>query len=193
MSGAPNQRRMTQAEMAFTSVEAGKRAERRASLLERRLAVAEDRMAEQDRTISELASSLQDASDTISAFHVVLKELQEQTGKGVEQVLTGLDARVGEVEKFAGAGTSISQYVSETLAPRLQASEDRLSRIQDQLLENAQDREFLAGRIQALETKPRRGRPLGSKNKPKVENPPAEDGVNSPQGGDSSNSEASDA
>jgi len=216
MSGAPNQRRMTSAEMGYTAVEAGKRAERRAALLERRIAMAEDRMAEQDRTISELASGLQDASDTISAFHVVLKELQEQTGKGVDAVLTGLDSRLAQLAQDMDAFTTNHEHRLDDLEAHDRKdtlSEDRLSRIQDQLLENAQDREFLAGRIQALEAKPRRGRPLGSKNKPKVQamsaagatqaeakanlqskidKASAENGENAVQAGDSSNPEASD-
>jgi len=165
MSGAPNQRRMTQAEMAFTSVEAGKRAERRASLLERRLAVAEDRMAEQDRTISELASGLQDASDTISAFHVVLKELQEQTGKGVEQVLTGLDSRLMQLAQDMDAFTA----AHERRLGDLESMRPRYQKFFDVLIEDMPT-------ISQLQRKG--GRPLGSKNKPKVENPPAEDGEN---------------
>ena len=176
MSGPPGHKTFSTAELGFLSSQAAQRAEARTVALEARLAQTEARLAEQDRLISELASGFRQASDTISALSVVVKELQEAGFKGVDQVLTGLEARLDEVEKSAGAGVSISQYVSETLLPRLDQSEASVPSIAAHIQ--------LERRIAALEAKPKRGRPKGSKNKPKsppvVEQQSAEMDENAP-------------
>ena len=101
MSGPPGHKTFSTAEMSFLSSQAAQRAEARTVNLEARLAQTEARLAEQDRLISELASGFRQANDTISALSVVVKELQEAGFKGVDQVLTGLEARVSGLEQHS--------------------------------------------------------------------------------------------
>ena len=190
MSGAPNQRRMTQAEMAFTSVEAGKRAERRAAILERRLATVEERLAEQDRATSELARALQDASDMASALHVVVKELQQAAGEGGSEALSDLDQRVNTLESTQPRYQRFFDLLMDDM-PTVGEIKEGVIDIQKAVI-------AINERLTALESqpKPRRGRPKGSKNKPKpqtvVVEPVTEKDENTVLAGDSSNSEASD-
>ena len=146
MSGPPGHREFSAAELAFQTKRSADRAEQRTVNLEARLAQAETRLAEQDRTISEFSAAFRQQAETISALTVAVRELQETTGRGVEQVLTGLDARVSGAEKaLADRANEIAVHIGDT---------------------DAFTTDF-ERRLSALEAKRRPGRPRGSKNKPK--------------------------
>ncbi len=159
MSSPPGHKTFSTAEMSFLSSQAAQRAEARTVALEARLAQTEARLAEQDQLISELASGFRQANDTISALSVVVKELQEAGFKGVDQVLTGLEGRIAHIEAHREDLRIAGQGVVD-------------------LVHDARRR------LHVLEAKPKRGRPKGSKNKPKslpeVEQQGAEMGENAP-------------
>ncbi len=193
MSSPPGHKIFSTAEMSFLSSQAAQRAEARTVALEARLAQTEARLAEQDRLISELASGFRQANDTISALSVVVKELQEAGFKGVDQVLTGLEGRLASLEETrAEAYKGLSQEVLQGIV----RIDEGLAKHEEILVQRAAEMAKHELRLRDLEAKPKRGRPKGSKNKPK----PLPQGVNVmdenaeiiPQSGDSSNPKASD-
>ena len=168
MSKHPTERVRSVQELQATSMQQSDKALRRIAPIEERLARLESRLAEKDELISEFREAYGRQADTISAMSAVIRELESKVGRGVDQVLTGLEGRISKVEVDADAIHGLQGSFS-----------------------------VLADRLRALEAKPKRGRPKGSKNKPKL----LPKGVNvmdenvqiAPQGGDSSNPEASDS
>lgn len=150
MSRPPGHREFTQQELAWSSQEAARRADQRTVNLEARLAQSEARIAEQDRTISELSAGFHQAHETLSALSVVVRELQEIGTKGVEQVLLGFEQRASAVEQRMTAAENVRQYPSYA------------------------DEDWKRAVIDLINEERPRGRPKGSKNKPKADVPEAD-------------------
>ncbi len=115
---------------------------RRMAAAEERLARLEGRLAEKDELISEFREAYGRQADTISAMSAVVKELESKIARevrGIDQVLTGLEGRIAAVEQISAG------------------------------LESWREVDFRHEVTQILGTqsKPKRGRPKGSKNKPK--------------------------
>ena len=107
---------------------------------------------------------------SFSALTAVVQELEAKVGRGADQVITG---RLDDAWEY------------------LREQRELINEVQEATL-------AVDARLKALENPPlrRRGRPKGSKNKPKdipvVEVPPAPFEPLDPNGGDSSNPKASD-
>ena len=182
MSKHPTERVRSVAEMQATSLQQADKALRRMAAAEERLARLEGRLAERDELIAEFREAYGRQADTLNAMGAVVKELESKIARGVDQVLTGLEGRITELERENANGyNELRELIAlnEKGVPSLAA--------------HAQ----LEHRVAGLEAKPKRGRPKGSKNKPK-DTPPVEvvareiaqeDGI----GGDSSNPKASEA
>ena len=214
---APGHKTFSVQEMGFKASQSAERAERRVAAVEARLASAEARIAEKDQAITELASAYSRVSDTISALSVVVQELEAGGMKGVSQVLTGLEGRIKNLEELTKGNPVLSLAQIRAEANECAVIQIDADGIHEKLEEIEEGYGGLVARVDDLETKPKRGRPRGSKNKPKVgvvkaeeiktpengsaepverpqvEKAQAEGGVNSPQGGESSNPEASEA
>ncbi len=151
MSKHPTERVRSVQELQATSMQQSDKALRRMAAAEERLARLEGRLAEKDELISEFREAYGRQADTINAMGAVVKELESKIARGVDQVLTGLEGRISKIEVDADAIHGLQGSFS-----------------------------VLADRLRALEAKPKRGRPKGSKNKPKnlppVESPEAESG-----------------
>ena len=152
MSKHPTERVRSVQELQATSMQQSDKALRRIAPIEERLARLEGRLAEKDELISEFREAYGRQADTISAMGAVVKELESKIARGVDQVLTGLEGRIAAIES----------------EPQAKGIEDVLNNIASRLMSLEYHRENdLEERLSALEAKPKRGRPKGSKNKPK--------------------------
>ncbi len=150
MSKHPTERVRSVAEMQATSLQQSDKALRRIAPIEERLARLEGRLAERDEIIAEFREAYGRQADTISALTAVVRELEAKTGRGVDQVLTGLEGRIKHLEDMGKMEPPKSDAIYEWEIRQLGGALAQVSK-----------------RITALEAKPKRGRPKGSKNKPK--------------------------
>ncbi len=126
------------------------RALRRMAAAEERLARLEGRLAERDELIAEFREAYGRQADMLNAMGAVVKELEAKLDKGVDQVLTGLEGRISELERENANGyNELREIIALNDVPSIAAYTQLERRVAD------------------LEAKPKRGRPKGSKNKPK--------------------------
>ncbi len=152
MSKHPTERVRSVAEMQATSLQQSDKALRRIAPIEERLARLEGRLAERDEIITEFREAYGRQADTISALTAVVRELEAKTGRGVDQVLTGLEGRIAELER---EGPIAHKELRELIA------------LNEKSMPSVDAHAELVRRVALLESKPKRGRPKGSKNKPK--------------------------
>ena len=150
MSKHPTERVRSVQELQATSYQQADKALRRMASAEERIAKLEARLAERDDLINEFREAYGRQADTLSAMQAVVKELESKIARGVDQVLTGLEGRIAELER-------------ETPA----ACQDLRELIEMVSVSSSTNKAAIENRLSALETKPKRGRPKGSKNKPK--------------------------
>ncbi len=177
MNKHPTERIRTVREMQATSLQQADKALRRMAAAEERLARLEGRLAERDEIIAEFREAYGRQADTIAALTAVVREVEAKSLGGVDQVLAGLEGRIINLERQSSPDAlaeRLDKYIQDTDAFTLSYEQ----------------------RLHALEAKPKRGRPKGSKNKPKntptVEETPGYMAEDTPQGGVSSNPEASE-
>ena len=157
MSKHPTERHRTVAELQATSMQQSDKALRRIASAEERLARLEDRLAQKDQTIARHEDTITKLSDAVTAMSAVVAELDGKLGKGVDQVVTNMESRLRKVE-------TETPVAHRELRELIQANRDGIKCLDDScdLIH-----ESFEQRLGALETKPKRGRPRGSKNKPK--------------------------
>lgn len=99
MSKHPTERVRTVTELQATTMQQSDNALRRVAILEERVARAEGRLAEKDAMLAEFQTAYGRQADTITALSVVVQELEAKVGRGVDQVITGLEGRISGVEE----------------------------------------------------------------------------------------------
>ncbi len=104
MSKHPTERVRSVQELQATSMQQSDKALRRIAPIEERLARLEGRLAEKDELISEFREAYGRQADAVSAMGAVVKELESKIARGVDQVLTGLEGRIAELERGEVSG-----------------------------------------------------------------------------------------
>ncbi len=199
MNKHPTERIRTVREMQATSLQQADKALRRMAAAEERLARLEGRLAERDEIIAEFREAYGRQADTIAALTAVVREIEAKAGRGVDQVLTGLEGRIDDLESQNPRYQQFFDLLIDEM-PSLRTLMDADISLAERLDKYIQDTDAFTlsyeQRLHALEAKPKRGRPKGSKNKPKntptVEETPGYMAEDTPQGGVSSNPEASE-
>ncbi len=146
MSKHPTERVRSVAELQATSLQQADKALRRLALLEERLARAEGRLAEKDQALARHEETIGTLSNAVTALSAVVRELEGSKSQDFAGMVAQLTSRTAEL------GERMEIYESNDRA-------------------HAAVNESFDSRLRALENPPlrRRGRPKGSKNKPKAQ------------------------